>query len=143
MSSKTAIILMAIAGLALLVVLPALAHGPSHHSPAHHYNPATEVRETGTVEDVREATGYRGWSGIHLLLKTEKEDLDVHLGPKAYLAESGFTFTKGDYIEVLGSRVRLGATDALLAREVLKDGKTLVLRDANGVPKWSRGRPGI
>jgi len=67
----------------------------------------------------------------------------VHLGPTGFLAKSGFTLAKGDHIEVLGSRVKVGATDALLAREVLKDGKTLVLRDANGIPKWSRGRGSI
>jgi hypothetical protein len=59
------------------------------------------------------------------------------------VTQSGFSFAKGDQIEVLGSRVRVGATDALLAREVQKDGKTLVLRDANGIPKWSRGRRGV
>ena len=143
MSRKSAIVAMGISALALLVALPALAQGPGRHGRARHYNPATEARETGTVEDVRDATGYRGWSGTHLILKTDKEDLDVHLGPKAYLTESGFAFAKGDQIEVLGSRMKVGATDALLAREVTKDGKTLVLRDANGIPKWSRGRPGI
>jgi hypothetical protein len=132
-----------ISALALLATLPALAQGPGRHGRAHHYNPATEVRETGTVEDVREVTGYRGWPGTHILLKTDKEDLDVHLGPTAFVTQSGFTFAKGDRIEVLGSRVKVGATDALLAREIKKDGKTLVLRDANGIPKWSRGRPGI
>lgn len=125
-----------IAGLALLVTLPALSQGPGRHS-VRRYNPATEVRETGTVESVRQAGGNRGWTGTHILLKTEKEDLDVHVGPTEYLAESGFTFAKGDHIEVLGSRVRVGATDALLAREVQKEGKTLVLRDGNGIPKWS------
>jgi len=126
-----------IAGLVLLVTLPAFSQGPGRHS-ARRYNPATEVRETGTIEGVRQVGGNRGWTGTHILLKTENEDLDVHLGPTEYLAESGFTLVKGDYIEVLGSRVRVGATDALLAREVQKEGKTLVLRDASGTPKWIR-----
>jgi hypothetical protein len=129
--------------LALLLALPAVAQGPGRQGGARHYNPATEVREKGTVEDVRQAVGDRGWSGTHILLKTDKEDLDVHLGPTAFVTQSGFNFAKGDQIEVLGSRVRVGATDALLAREVAKDGKTLVLRDASGIPKWSRGRRGI
>lgn len=143
MSRKSAITALAISALAMLVALPVWAQGQGRHGRAHHYNPATEVRETGTVEDVREVTGNRGWSGTHILLKTDKEDLDVHLGPTEFLARSGFTFAKGDHIEVLGSRVNVGATDALLAREVQKDGKTLVLRDANGIPKWSRARRGV
>jgi len=142
-SRKAASVLIGMTMLALLVAVPALAQGLGPQGHARHYNPAAEVRERGTVEDVRQVGGYRGWSGTHILLKTHKEDLDVHLGPTAFLAKSGFTFAKGDQIEVLGSRVKVGARDALLAREVLKDGKTLVLRDANGIPKWSRGRGGI
>jgi hypothetical protein len=128
--------------LALPLAVPALAQGPGRHGRAAHYNPATEVRETGTVEDVREVGGYRGWLGIHILLKTDKEDLDVHFGPTAFLAENKFTFAKGDHIEVFGSRVRVGATDALLVREAQKYSKTLVLRDANGIPGWSRAGRG-
>ena len=143
MSRKTATIIIGITVGAFVVALPALSQGPARQGRARHYNPATEVRETGTVESVREVSGYRGWPGTHILLKTDKEDLDVHLGPTAFMSQSGFTFAKGDRIEVLGSRVRVGATDALLAREVQKDGKTLVLRDANGIPKWSLARRGI
>jgi len=40
-------------------------------------------------------------------------------------------------------RYGAGPADGLLAREVQKDGKTLVLRDANGIPEWSRARRGI
>jgi hypothetical protein len=29
--------------------------------------------------------------------------------------------------------------EALLGREITKDGKTLVLRNAQGIPQWSRG----
>lgn len=100
-SRKSAIIALAISGLALLAALPAWAQGLGQQGRARHYNPATEMRETGTVEDVREVSGSRGWAGTHILLKTDKEDLDVHLGPTAYLAESGFTFAKGDRIEVM------------------------------------------
>lgn len=142
-SRKPATLVMEITVLALLVTIPAFAQRAGRQGRAVHYNPATEVREKGTVEDVRQAGGYRGWSGMHILLKTDKEDLDVRLGPTAFLAENGFTFAKGDQIEVLGSRVKVGATDALLAREVSKDGKTLVLRDASGIPKWNRARRGI
>lgn len=136
-------ILLEITILAAVAGIPALAQGPGRQGHAYRYNPATEVHETGIVEDVRQAGGNRGWSGTHLLVRTDKEDLDVHLGPAAFVAQSGFGFAKGDQIEVCGSRVKIGATDALLAREVRKGGKTLVLRDANGVPKWSRRQGGI
>ena len=59
------------------------------------------------------------------------------------MTQSGLTFAKGDQIEVVGSGVKFGDAGVLLVREVQKDGKTLVLRDANGIPKWSRARWGI
>jgi len=79
MSRKTATIIMGITVGAFVAALPALAQGPGRQGRLHHYNPATEVRETGTVEGVREVGRYRVWSGTHILLKTDKEDLDVHL----------------------------------------------------------------
>jgi hypothetical protein len=75
-----------------------------------------------------------------LIVKTDKETLEVHLGPTAFLEKEKFTFAKGDQIEVTGSKVKIEGADALIAREVKKGGKTLTLRDAQGVPAWSGGR---
>ena len=143
MLRQTGRIVMGISAWALLVALPSLAQGPGLRGWARHYNPATEVRTKGTVEEVRQAGRYGSGSGTHIILKTEKENLEVHVGPTAFVTQSGFTFAKGDQVEVVGSRVRFGDADVLLAREVHKEGKTLVVRDANGVPKWSRARRGI
>ena len=134
---------MGISAWALLVAIPALAQGPGRRGWARHYNPATEVRVKGTVQKVPQVGRYGGGPSTFIILKTEKENLEVHLGPTAFVTLSGFAFAKGDQIEVVGSRVKFGDADVLLAREVQKDGKTLVLRDANGIPKWSRARRGI
>jgi hypothetical protein len=97
----------------------------------------------GTVEEVWQVGPYGGGPGTHIILRTEKEDLEVHLGPTAFVTLSGFAFAEGDQIEVVGSRLKFVHPDVLLAREVQKEGQTLVLRDANGIPKWSRARRGI
>ena len=77
---------------------------------------------------------------MHLILKTDTATFDVHLGPSSYIAQQKFTFAKGDTIEVVGSKVMIADKEALLAREITKDRKTLVLRNAQGVPQWSRGQ---
>jgi DNA/RNA endonuclease YhcR with UshA esterase domain len=102
------------------------------------YNPSTEVTVKGTVGEVKEVTGRRGWAGTHLTLKTENETLDVHLGPASFLAEKKFKLAKGDQIEVTGSKIKYEGADALLAREVKKGNQTLTLRNAQGIPQWSR-----
>jgi hypothetical protein len=107
------------------------------------YDTATETTVKGTVEEVKQVSGPRGGpGGTHLILKTDKETLEVHLGPTTFLEKEKFTFAKGDQIEVTGSKVKIGAADALLAREVKKGDKTLTLRNAQGVPVWSGGRRG-
>jgi hypothetical protein len=73
------------------------------------------------------------------VLKTEKEALEVHLGPAAYLAERAIVIAKGDALEVLGSRVSIGQEPVLLARQIKKGEATWRLRDTSGRPLWSRG----
>jgi len=105
------------------------------------YDPATEVTVQGTIDEVTEHTGPMGWTGTHLILKTDKGTLEVHLGPSAFLAEKGFAFAPGDEIEVTGSKMKYEGEEALLARKVKKEEKSLTLRNAQGIPQWSKGRP--
>ncbi len=102
------------------------------------YDVKSEVKVAGSVEEVQQFTGRRGWSGTHLVLRTDSGTLDVHVGPTAYIEKQQFSFAKGDSIEVLGSQIKLSGKDTLLAREITKDGKKLTLRDQNGFPLWSR-----
>lgn len=104
------------------------------------YDPKSEVTVKGSVEEVRQQTGKNGWNGTHLTLNSDAGTFDVHVGPSSYIAQKQFSFAKGDKIEVVGSKVTISGKEALLAREITKDGKTLVLRNAQGIPEWSGGR---
>jgi hypothetical protein len=105
------------------------------------YNPATEITVSGIVEEVRTMRRKgRGGGGIHLDLKTDSGSLDVHLGPSAFLARNKFSFARNDRIEVTGSKVRYQGHDAIIAREVRTNGRTLTLRDTQGIPEWSGRR---
>lgn len=105
------------------------------------YDTATEASYKGTVEEIRQHdhAGMAG-TGTHLIVKSGDQVLEVLLGPSEFLAAQQITFAKGDQIEVTGSKIKFGDADAIMAREVKKGDKTLTLRDAQGVPKWSRGR---
>ena len=104
------------------------------------YDPSTEVTVKGTVEEVSQKTGPMGWGGTHLTLKTDSETLDVHLGPSSFLSKNQFEFAKGDQVEITGSKIEYQGSAALLARELKKDGKTLTLRNAQGIPEWAGSR---
>lgn len=110
------------------------------------YDVKTEATIKGTVESVETVTGMdaRGRGapgGTHLVVKTEKETITVHVGPTSYLAEKGITLAKGDAVEILGSRVTMGAGPVVIAKQIKKEDMTWTLRDASGRPLWSgRGR---
>jgi hypothetical protein len=107
------------------------------------YDPKTEVTVTGTIDDVQLLPGHHRGTGTHLILKTKSGTMEVHVGPTAYVEKQQFSFAKGDEIEVIGSQVKIASSDALLARQITKAGKTLSLRDQSGIPLWSnRARSG-
>lgn len=112
--------------------------GPGKHMS--NYDPKSEVTVSGTVDRVAQQNGYRDSQGTHLFLKTGTDTIEVHVGPSDYVASEHFSFATGDVVEVTGSKVKMQDRDVLLAREIKKEGKTLVLRNAQGVPNWSRGR---
>lgn len=122
---------------ALIVVGLSFAAWAQNGPGMRNYNPATETTLKGTITDVQQQTGTRGWSGIHLVLSTDSGSFSVHVGPSSYVTEKQFSFAKGDAIEVLGSKVTLSGTETILAREIKKEGKTLVLRNAQGIPEWA------
>ncbi|MGE5415080.1 MAG: hypothetical protein ACM3NW_12945 [Syntrophomonadaceae bacterium] len=105
------------------------------------YDPKTEVTLKGTVEGVKETPSPQGGhAGMHVLLRTEGGTIEVGLGPAEYWKQHGFELVKADSIEVTGSKIKVGGGEILIAREVKKGDKTVTLRDASGVPAWSRGR---
>lgn len=106
------------------------------------YNPSTETTIKGTVEAVASQGAHGMMMGTHLTVKSDQATTDVMLGPSNFISSQGFTFAKGDEVQVTGSKVPMGGTEVLVAREVAKGGKTLVLRDKTGKPKWSGGAQG-
>jgi DNA/RNA endonuclease YhcR with UshA esterase domain len=108
------------------------------------YDPKAEITVQGTVDKVEQMNdmsmpgmNMQG-AGLHLLLKTGKETVDVHLGPAAFV-EKTMKFKEGDSIQVVGAKVTMMDKPALIAREVKKGDETLKLRDAQGKPLWSQG----
>jgi hypothetical protein len=103
------------------------------------YNPQTVTTVQGQVEDLG-SYGMQGWRAAPgmaiqgLVLKTDKGNITVQLGPPWYVRKQGFTLQKGDTIEVTGSKVTKDEKTVLLAAEVKKNGQTLKVRDEKGAP---------
>jgi len=107
------------------------------------YDPKTVETVSGEVVKVEEIHG-KGWGrgrqgrgyGVHVILKSDTEQIAVHMGPNWYLDKQGLKIAAGDRIEVRGSRMTFEGEPAIIAAEVKKGDQSLKLRDDNGLPAW-------
>lgn len=158
-----------LSSLGVLVPSPVFAqHGPGRHrpdsvqrqqGPSTHEGPAydttSEATFKGTVANVKTGRSALYWfARIHTLglghtevretqlaLKTDTGSVEIHLGPSAFLTERKVEIRTGDTVELTGSRVTIGESHVVLAREIRKGDNTWTLRDATGRPLWSSSQP--
>jgi len=102
------------------------------------YNPANLETLSGEVIGLEQTTPMKRMNqGLALVVKTEKETVTVHLGPTWYLERLDTKIAVGDQVEIKGVRTVLAGKPIVLAAEVKKGDKVLVLRDAAGIPVWA------
>lgn len=97
-----------------------------------------EMPYSGTVKEVNQQK-CEGCKCIEVsvLLNTVDGPLEVRLGPKAFLDKHHLVISPGDSIRVTGMRFNVGGRDSMLADDVRKGHKHLVLRGRSGKPKWT------
>jgi hypothetical protein len=96
---------------------------------------------TGEVLEVNKITPMKGMSnGIHLLVKTGKETISVHLGPSWFMDKQKVKINPKDKVSVIGSRITYQGNPAVIASEIKKGNETIIFRDKNGYPVWSGSR---
>jgi len=125
-------------------LLLALAASPNQKdaAPAEpKYDTATNVDLLVVVVEVKDVPVGNPLNGVHLMVRPEtaksnSETTDVYLAPDDYLKDFGCHFTKGDRVQVKGSKVKFNGGTAVLAREVRLEATTVYLRDDHGVPYW-------
>ena len=101
------------------------------------YDPATEAKFKGTIEELKLPPKGEEKNIAYLTIKSGTDTLQIYLCPKSYMDDMGVSFAKGDEISFTGSKVKKGDEDLVLAREVVKGTDTLVLRDDKGNPVWN------
>lgn len=105
------------------------------------YDPKTVETISGEVVSVDIITPMKGMCyGVHLMVKTDKETISVHLGPGWYIENQDTKIEPKDKVEVTGSRITLDGKPAIIAAEVKKGEELLKLRNKKGFPFWSGWR---
>jgi uncharacterized protein (TIGR03067 family) len=107
------------------------------------YDPKTVETLEGEIVGVHYHTaGDRSGRGVHAMVKTTKETIELHLGPWWYVEKQDVQVKKGDRVKVNGSRITYEGKPALIAADIQKGDELLELRDKQGFPRWAGGRAG-
>jgi len=120
----------------LIVLLTAVTSRKQPDSLA--YRASNEITAAGTVEDVQEfycpVTDDRG---THVVLKTDRGTILVHVAIARFLRENKFVIRPGERLQVTGARIRYQGKESLIAREIIRGDEVFTLRDTSGKPLWS------
>ncbi len=102
------------------------------------YDPATETKVSGTIEEVKEfQCPVSGTVGYHIVLKSGDGTVVAHVAGAKFMKQYEIVFEKGEHIDVVGSKVRLqSGEDALLVRQITRGQNTYAFRDKQGSPLW-------
>ena len=102
------------------------------------YDVANEVTIRGVIDEVKDfQCPVSGGMGAHLVVKTDKGLVTVHLALSKFMSEYGLSFAKGDEVVITGVRAKVGDDEnAILARKIERGNQTFVFRDKEGKPLW-------
>jgi hypothetical protein len=95
---------------------------------------ASETTVKGVVRGVEDFTCAvsEHEMGRHLRLETASGMMQIHLAPARVMRSQKFTFSAGDPVQVVGSKIRLQGEDSLIAREITRGNESFFLRDRDG-----------
>jgi DNA/RNA endonuclease YhcR with UshA esterase domain len=124
-----------IMGIALVILVVLLFTSPRHRVPT--YDASDEVTVQGVVQNVQQFyCPISGDVGTHLTVKTENGTVEVHVAPTRFLRNNNLSFSIGDQIQVVGSRIIYQGHDAIIARATTRAGQTVAFRQPGGHPLW-------
>jgi hypothetical protein len=117
-------------------VTPGLSQKAQPDAGVPKYDLNTEMKAKGTVDEVKLLSVGTRKDFTELVIKSGADTVHIYVCPKPFQDEMGISFSKGDEIAVTGSKVKLEASDVILARELVKGTDTLMFRDDKGHPVW-------
>ena len=129
----------AMALMALVTLLAAAGMFKVNGDAGPRYERTTEIGVIGILQETREIPESQELSGVHLLVRNEKDRgiVDVYVAPGRFLRDLGIIFNRGTEVTVKGSKVKVAGVDLVLARDIRWDSsKVLTLRYPDGRPFW-------
>lgn len=104
------------------------------------YNVDTEIRISGTVEEIKFEPRYKDRAPFLVIVVKESEAGlrdTIEVGPSWFF---GPDLHQGEQVEIIGSVIRNEeGMRFVIARELRIGGETLIVRDSRGFPGWRGG----
>lgn len=120
--------------LILLVAAPAVR---AEQKNVPKFDPANQTTIKGVIEQVNNyECPISGTMGSHLTVRSGPDTVEVHLAASKFMNEYGIALTKGDTVEVTGTKVVFDGKPALLARQITVGDRTYSFRNDKGIPLW-------
>ena len=92
---------------------------------------------TGKVIGVEKFIPIKGMShGIALVIQTENEIIYIHLGPSWYIENQDIKIGPNEIVKVRGTRINFNGKPSIIASQVKKGDKVLIIRNRNNLPVW-------
>ncbi len=133
----------AIVALALVLSGTALAEKrAAQPSDTPRYDTKAEYAVKGTVTAVKTHDSVMGFKDTHIIITTVQGDMEVHVGPAAYLAKRGFELKPGDEVLVTGCKAAYEDKPVLVARQIKHGDRSVTLRNMSGNPIWPKNLRG-
>jgi DNA/RNA endonuclease YhcR with UshA esterase domain len=101
------------------------------------FDPANQTTIKGIIDQVSDyECPISGAIGSHLTVKSGDGTVEVHLATSNFLKDYAIAFTKGDTVQVTGTKTFFDGKPALLARQITVGDRTYTFRDDRGIPLW-------
>lgn len=102
------------------------------------YDEGSRIKLNGVVENIeqRGAGGTCKAPKVVVILKANGENFELQVGPKWFIDELTWTFTKGDKLEITGWKINSEGINEVIVRKITRGEWNLEPRDDSGAANW-------
>ena len=115
------------------------AQSPSPAPTKVKFDQASQIKFTGVVDQIeqRNPGGTCKAQSVFVTVKAGEETYELQVGPKWFVDNLTWTFTKGDKLDVVGWKVNKEGGNQLVVRRINRGEWSLEPRDDAGAPNWA------
>src|SRR5690349_8501267 len=102
------------------------------------FDGASRITLSGVVDDIEQRSlgGNCKAPGVYVVVKVNGQAFALQVGPKWFVDELSWTFTKGDKLEITGWKLGKEDGNEVLVRKITRGEWSLEPRDDSGAANW-------